>query len=226
MTAPSLIEFNKVTFGSAAKTWTDENQTELFETEEKLLRELGAANSGPALCLGCGGGREAIALSRKGFQVTAVDQVPELIEFAKEQNEKLGLNIRFILSEITSFQPEQPFHTIFLLNRVYSYIPGSKQRSDFLRHLKESMDISGVCIVNFLSDRDSCTPTRKKNFWRIVSRLLLNFDHEAGDMLPRDDIYVHNFASIEEVSREAKNAGFSQLRFLKIAGDDFGVFRK
>ena len=73
---------------------------------------------GTALCLGCGGGREAFALARKEFKVTAVDQVPGFIEWGKQLNLKLGLNVHFVPGNLMTFKPQGLFDVIRNLERV------------------------------------------------------------------------------------------------------------
>lgn len=57
---------------------------------------------GRALDLGCGYGRAAIYMASVGWQVDAVDFIPEAIKEATERAKKAGVNVRFHVAEVTS----------------------------------------------------------------------------------------------------------------------------
>lgn len=54
-----------------------------YEADLSLWEGLAAAADGPILDLGCGTGRVALHLARRGYEVTALDCEPELIEELK-----------------------------------------------------------------------------------------------------------------------------------------------
>ena len=57
---------------------------------------------GRALDLGCGYGRAAIYMASLGWQVDAVDFIPEAIEEADRRASKAGVDVRFHVAEVTS----------------------------------------------------------------------------------------------------------------------------
>lgn len=57
---------------------------------------------GCALDLGCGYGRAAIYMASLGWQVDAIDFIPEAIKEATERAKIVGVDVRFHLAEVTS----------------------------------------------------------------------------------------------------------------------------
>src|SRR5437879_9893319 len=62
----------------------DEGYDEDYPLTEQWARLLG----GPLLDLACGTGRMAVRMALKGYQVTGVDIVPEMIEWARQKANK------------------------------------------------------------------------------------------------------------------------------------------
>lgn len=59
----------------------------------RFLEEHGV-RSGSAIDLGCGRGRNSVFLAERGFDVSSIDFVPDMIEALRQQSEALGLTNR------------------------------------------------------------------------------------------------------------------------------------
>ena len=72
---------------------------------DELVRVLGEGllRPGRALELGCGSGSDAIYLTRRGFEVTAVDIAPTAIERARARAELEDCLPRFVLGDVFQF---------------------------------------------------------------------------------------------------------------------------
>lgn len=56
---------------------------------------------GRALDLGCGAGRESIALARRGFDVVGVDRAPTAIRMAEAAARDAGVDVAFVVDDVT-----------------------------------------------------------------------------------------------------------------------------
>jgi 2-polyprenyl-3-methyl-5-hydroxy-6-metoxy-1,4-benzoquinol methylase len=70
----------------------------------EVIAEIEALPPGRALDLGCGYGRAAIYLAYQGWQVDAVDFVPQAITVARLRAAATGVHIQFHLSPVTDLQ--------------------------------------------------------------------------------------------------------------------------
>jgi len=66
----------------------------------EVLDFIGAAAPGRALDLGCGLGRASIYMYQRGWDVDAVDMIPEAIDRATKKAERAGAEVRFHLAEL------------------------------------------------------------------------------------------------------------------------------
>ena len=62
--------------------------------------------------LGCGTGTNAIALARRGYSVTAVDQVDVAIDLARSKAETAGVHIDFRVGDLTKMDLGGPYESI------------------------------------------------------------------------------------------------------------------
>ena len=61
------------------------------------------------LDLACGEGTFAVAMAKKGFQVTGVDLSPQMLQLAKERAEKGNANVEFALQDMRALSFEESF---------------------------------------------------------------------------------------------------------------------
>jgi len=66
-----------------------------------LIEVLGLSASGSVLDVGCGTGRHAIELARRGYRVTGVDISPSLVAYANELSRENQLeNVAFVVGDM------------------------------------------------------------------------------------------------------------------------------
>ncbi len=98
------------------------------------------------LDLGCGQGRDSLAISRLGFQVLAVDQsevgISQLNQIANEEK----LNVKGIVSDIKEVDIK-PFDIILLDSMFHFYKKDLEQETQFLKKLLDQLKTSGLLIL-------------------------------------------------------------------------------
>ncbi|HEU4948262.1 MAG TPA: class I SAM-dependent methyltransferase [Kribbella sp.] len=101
-----MITFWKVLYRLGATPWEHLGEAGAEQFDRLLAREdPPTAPYGKALDIGCGRGRHSIDLARRGWEVTGIDFVPRAIRQAKERAAGAGVDIRFVLGDVTRMAP-------------------------------------------------------------------------------------------------------------------------
>lgn len=206
-----LVELNRGHFSGNADFWSGQAQAGLFE-EEALVLERSGVKAGRALCLASGGGREAFALERRGFEVLGVELVPELVRFAREHAAAHGLKARFVEGSLTELAVDGGrFDLISMANVAYSYIPTRRARVALLRRCRELLSPEGRVILSVVVRPAEASELRWAGRLRLLGRLAGNPLVEPGDRLVGNGNFIHFFPELGVVSQEAREAGFARV---------------
>jgi lipid II:glycine glycyltransferase (peptidoglycan interpeptide bridge formation enzyme)/ubiquinone/menaquinone biosynthesis C-methylase UbiE len=119
--------------------------------EDKFLMQYLKAPA-DILVQGCGAGREAVHLAKKGFSVTATDFQPKMVELAKENSLKLGLKIDFKTMNACNLEyPVNKFDAVIMFGPMISLIPGRANRIKALAEAKKVLKDGGKLLISFPS---------------------------------------------------------------------------
>ena len=144
--AQNYIEINKVLWDEKTKHHTGSafyRMDEFLSGESSLhdieLELLGDVSGQSVLHLQCHFGQDSLSLARMGARVTGVDFSEEAISKARELNEQLGLDARFVLSDVYSLPvaPDEQFDIVFTSYGVLGWLPDMKKWAEIVaRYLK------------------------------------------------------------------------------------------
>ncbi|MBN1503386.1 class I SAM-dependent methyltransferase [Candidatus Woesearchaeota archaeon] len=151
--------------------------------QEKILFNKYLAVRGTVLDIGCGAGREAIALAKQGHKVTAIDVSDKMITESKKLAAKTEMEIEFMTGDI-ELLPLRPnsFDYAVMLAQMIEHIPSRKNRIGLLKKIHTCLKPEGVLIFT--------THNRYRNFlfwgyWHMtwLSDFLKGTKSELGDTL-------------------------------------------
>lgn len=98
------------------KKWSkfyDRGDNLIVDLEPKhAWKIIGSVKGKDVLDLGCGTGRYATTLAKKGARVTAIDFSGPMIKKAKEKSKKIKNKIKFEKSDIQNYKPKKKFDII------------------------------------------------------------------------------------------------------------------
>jgi SAM-dependent methyltransferase len=163
------------------------------------------------LVVGCGSGRDLLALLDLGYRTDGLEPVPELALRARERLARRGLTATVHTADIvTAALPER--HDVFILSwYCYSYIPQRSRRIGVLAKLRERMAPEGRILLSYvLAD-----PPPRRALWRLASLAArvsrADWRPEYGDVfVARHEIgrihFEHRFTP-PEIEAEAHAAG-------------------
>jgi SAM-dependent methyltransferase len=86
---------------------------------DRLVAELPLAAGAAVIDLGCGHGRHALALARRGFAVTGVDRVAGFVERARVEAALQGLAAEFLHADLRELPALGPFDAAVCLFDVF-----------------------------------------------------------------------------------------------------------
>lgn len=109
---------------------------------------------GKLLDLGCGQGRDTIALARMGYAVIGVDisevGISQMMNVAKKE----GLNIRGIVADIYNYYIDETIDVVLLDSMLHFYKPDKQNETDFLNRVINELRLDGLlCIVVWKSKK-------------------------------------------------------------------------
>jgi SAM-dependent methyltransferase len=192
------------------EAWKQNASLRLTSAERLFLKRYARGRS-RALVLGCGAGREALALARRGMRVTAVDYSPFLLEALREKARREELDIDTIEADYlgAAWAKGDVFDLVFLgLN--YGAVPSRPARVAFLKKVKFLMKDDARLFLSFL-----CRP---RAFWSAPGLWFHRFcallcrGHrgvEIGDEIRGEGEFLHHFTFGAEVFSEVRDAGLT-----------------
>ena len=170
------------------------------------------------LDVGCGNGRLALLLDqeRPGATYVGVDVVPELVDLARAQAERLtAVSAEFLVTDVTrpgwrGALAGTRFDCVTVL-AVLHHIPGSDLRLQVLREISDLLEPGGCLILSTWQFLDSPRMRRKIRDWSEIG--IREAEVDAGDYLldwkreGRGLRYCH-LVDRAEVERLAASSGF------------------
>jgi len=213
MRPDDLIEFSRHTYTKpeAAEIWGRDDLigSGLTPDERDLLDRIPASN-GQLLLLGVGGGREAVALGQKGFDVTGVDFIPEMVAKARDNCARHNLRFKGLVQDISRIDvPAARFDVVWLGDGIYSSVPTSSRRVEMLKRIRSALKNDGCCICQFFWRRGKGVPHAVEWLRKCFSLLTWgNIHYEDGDTLFQNAEFIHEFSTEQKLKDEFKQGGF------------------
>jgi SAM-dependent methyltransferase len=107
------------------------------------------------LDVGCGCGREAVALEQQGIKVWALDLVPRHLRMAQVRLRSLGLAARCVCADAGEGIPfAGTFDGAVLLEQVYQHIPERETRLRCLAEVRSVLKPNGVLLLSAFNEGD------------------------------------------------------------------------
>jgi SAM-dependent methyltransferase len=181
---------------------------------EKTLYDRFLKPADRILVVGCGTGRDLIALLKLGYRVDGLDLAPRAIAVARLMLEKVGLQAELYTGPIEEVALSGSFDAFIFSWFCYGYIPQSETRIGVLRKVKTRLNPAGRILISYIpAGRPLRTlPIRLTRF---VGRLTRSdWRPEVGDVVGAAGgdwqrmHYEHQFQD-GELEKEANAAGLT-----------------
>jgi SAM-dependent methyltransferase len=215
MRPQDLIELNRQRYirPGAIDDWGSEELVGngLTATEQELLEGI-PLKSGRALILDVGGGREAIALAHRNFEVVGLDFNPGMVATAQKNAARHGINLEGMVQEISTLEiPAESFDLMVLFAAMYSSIPTRHKRIQMLKRINRGLKHGGYFLCQFNLDPNFNLSSRAMHACRFLSLLSRgNRDYESGDVIWGSE-FSHIFQSADDLRNEFIEGGFEVI---------------
>jgi len=155
-----------------------------------------------------GGGREQLALARRGLDTTGFDCLEALLPTCRGLLAEEGLEAAVVAAPASEVPPGLGgFDGVVVGWGAYTHIPGRARRVRFLDQLRRVLPPGGPLLVSFMTrEEDSPSYRAIAAIANVVRRLRLSREPaEIGDTM--HDTFDHHFKR-EEIEVELDAAGF------------------
>jgi SAM-dependent methyltransferase len=174
--------------------YKDKDYTGEAEYVHALLQRQGNTPKS-ILELGCGTGKHALLLAKKGYAVTGVDMSEEMLAAARERKVKDGksLSLEFTHGDVRSVRVDKKFDAVISLFHVMSYQTTNEDLSNAFQTAAAHLKRGGIFVFDcwygpaVLTDRPTVRVKRLEDDIIQVTRLA------EPDMHPNENIVDVNY---------------------------------
>lgn len=214
-----------------------------YDADLALWEELASEAIGPVLDLGCGTGRVALHLARRGHQVTGLDVDAGLIEAFAER--AVGLPAHPVTADARNFDLGAEFGLALAPMQLVQLLDTPADRLAFLSCIASHLRPDGVAALAIVeevlagvsSEAEAVPDAREVDGWlyaslpleteldedRILVRRLRKTVSPDGELSREPDEVCLCVLSAEDLGREAARAGLRPAGRLKIDPTDAHV---
>lgn len=133
------------------KLYVNRDETEALQLVDLLEDTLTLHKCSHILDLGCGRGRHAINLARKGYRVTGIDLSEQAIQTARQKAQQQGLeNIEFQVRDMRNPLPTT-FDAIVNLFTTFGYFMDDQENIRVFDSVVQMLNPDGIFVLDYLN---------------------------------------------------------------------------
>jgi SAM-dependent methyltransferase len=160
-----------------------------YAADLPLWEELAERQDGPVLELGCGTGRVALHLARRGYEVIGLDRDRELLDVLEERAD--GLNLTGLCADARDFALPRQVGLVLAPTHLLQLLPDQAQRLECLRSIARAVRPGGLfaaTIIEEMPEADGAPPplpdVREVDGW-VYSSLAIEAAVGPGEIIVR-----------------------------------------
>lgn len=216
--------FNEDYFRTVEKLTSAQVQGEADWIEHALGVEAGAS----ILDVGCGAGRQAIELSRRRYEVTAVDLSMAMLTRASEAAQEAEARVVFQQCDMAAMEFEEQFDAAFCVGSTFGFFDDPRN-AEVARRIHRALKPHGTFLLAVLNrdhaiqhqpamswfEGEGCVCMEESSFNYITSRVNVKRTMIYDDGRQREFEYSVRLYSLHELGQVLHEAGF---RILEVSG--------
>jgi SAM-dependent methyltransferase len=127
-----------------------------YEADLPLWEELARGQGTPVLELGCGTGRVALHLARRGFEVHGLDSDPMLVRELQERAREEGVSVTARRGDARSHvSPEGAYPLVIAAMQLIQLVEGASGRLAVLEHARGALAPGGILALAVVEGTES-----------------------------------------------------------------------
>jgi SAM-dependent methyltransferase len=143
--------------GSRSQVIWDEVEHGSYVADLSCWEELAAAGE-PVLDVGCGSGRVALHLARRGHEVWGLDRDPELVSALNARARAETLDVQAVEADARDFRLHASFGLVVAPMQLVQLLEGEAGRARFLRCAAAHLAPGGVLAAALVDPSEAETP--------------------------------------------------------------------
>ena len=133
------------------RVYPHRNDEEARRQVDFLLRTIDCPVPKDVFDLGCGDGRHAVELAKRGYRVTGLDLSEELLTKARNRNEELNLEITFIRGDMREIPYESAFDLLVNFFTSFGYFDRDEENVRVLTGIAQALRPNGQFLLDYLN---------------------------------------------------------------------------
>jgi len=232
--------------GATTAVWHDV-ECAAYEVDLPLWERLAAERGSPVLDLGCGTGRVALHLARRGHRVRALDIDPQLVAVLEERASGEQLDVDPAVADIRALsEPAGVYPLVIVAMQLIQMLEGRAERLAALRGIAATLRPGGLAALAIVDDpgvvvgeasSNTVPDVREVNGWvhsslplevveddgRIAVRRLRQLVSPAGELSESQHIDSLDVLDVPALVAESEAAGLLTAGVERIADSELHV---
>jgi len=148
-----MMQWYEELFADYARTYDKETFTQGTAGEVDFIeQELAGDRAKRILDVGCGTGRHAIELARRGYRVTGIDLSAAQLARARDKAREAGVEVEFLQRDARSFRFDEPFDLVIMVcEGAFSLMETDEMNFAILANAARALAAGGKLILTTLS---------------------------------------------------------------------------
>jgi SAM-dependent methyltransferase len=147
---------------------------------DQLIQLAGLSPGMSILDLGCGPGRHALELARRGFRVTGVDRTGGYVSRARELADTEGLDVEFVQADMRQFLRPGGFEVGLSLFTSFGYFEDPAENRQVLVNAYRSLRDGGKLVMELMG-KEVLARIFQERGWREQDDVLLLEERKVKD---------------------------------------------
>jgi SAM-dependent methyltransferase len=141
--------FNEAYASAYDVMYADKSNASECDAVVALFRKFGDGGVSRVLDLGCGTGRHAIELARRGLDVTGVDFSDAMLARARERGHPGAGSLGFVQGDARTYRSAAPFDAVLMNFNVLGYMSSNEDFTAALATARANLRAGGIFLADF-----------------------------------------------------------------------------